>query len=758
MIGRVLSHFKIVDQVGAGGMGVVYVAEDHQLQRKVALKILPEGFASDPQRLDRFRREARVLASLNHPHIVTIHSIDEAEGIHFLIMELIEGHTLTSLISKGGMSLENISKIALPLCDALQVAHQAGVVHRDLKPDNLMIDKRGNLKVLDFGLAKIHQAAGGSDMEFLSTMTQPGLVMGTVPYMSPEQIQGQAGDARIDIFALGVVLYHMATGKLPFQGNSAAETFSSILRDNPLSITEQRPDLPDDFQRIVLRCLEKNPNHRFQTVRDASIELEGVQKRNSASPMQEEQKSGKAGFKIKAIAVLPLNNLSHLPEEDYFADGMTDTLITDLAKACPIKVISRTSVMLYKNTTKSLGEIARELGVDAVVEGSIFRAGDRVRISAQLVRVATDEHLWAERYDRKLEDVLALQDDVVRAITQKVHATLNIPLEEQRGAQRKVDPEVYLLVLRGRHAIEKRTEASFRAALEFFQKAIDLDPTYAPAYLGLADSQNMLANYGFVASKEIVSRSLAAVEKALQLDETSAEAHRVLAFIHWQFQFEWLKASAEYERSLELDPNSALTNYFFGAYLGVICFFRRSEVFLNRAAEKDPLSLLIPSVQGWVRFFERRFEEAIPYFHRVLAIDSNYHLALWFLGETLVEMGRFEEGIHSLERALDLSGKTSRLLGYTGYAYGRAGKKEEAHQTLNELKKRQAQGYVPPYFLALVYCGLGEAALAIDQLEQAYATKDTMIRDLKADAQWDTIHHEPGFQKLLQTMAYPNLE
>ncbi|MCI0444017.1 protein kinase [bacterium] len=752
MIGRVLSHFRIVDQVGAGGMGVVYVAEDTKLNRRVALKVLPEGMATDPQRLEGFRREARALASLHHPHIVTIYSIEEAEGIHFLTMELIEGHTLSSLIPAGGMALLDILKIALPLCDALDAAHKAGIVHRDLKPDNLMLDERGNLKVLDFGLAKIHKPSNITDTEFLSTVTQSNLVIGTVPYMAPEQVQGQGGDLRIDIFALGITLYCLATGKLPFKGNSAAETFSAILRDNPLPISQTRSDLPIHFSNIVQRCLEKIPKMRFQTAAEVSSQLEELQK----NPSQDRQSIEDSDFKIKAIAVLPLNNLSGLPEEDYFADGMTDTLITDLAKACPVKVISRTSVMLYKNTRKPLSEIARELGVDAVVEGSIFRAGNRVRISAQLVRVTTDEHLWAERYDRKLEDVLALQDDVVSAIIQEVNATLKIPVKEKRRTQRKIDPDVYLLVLRGRHAIEKRTEASFRVALDFFQQAIDRDPTYAPAYLGLADSQNMLANYGFVPPSEIVTRSLAAVDKALELDETSAETHRVLAFIHWQFQFDWTKAIAEYERSMELDPNSALTNYFFGVFLGVIGFFRKAEVFLKRAAEMDPLSLLIPSVQGWILFFEHRFEEAIPYFHRVLAIDANYHLAHWFLGETLIEMEKFEEGIESLDKALNLSGRSSRLLGYTGYAYGRAGKIEEARQKLIELQKRESERYVPPYFLALVHCGLGEVSLALDRLEQAFSTKDSMLRDLKSDRQWDRIHSEPRFQKLLQAMAYPS--
>jgi eukaryotic-like serine/threonine-protein kinase len=756
MIGRILLHFRILGELGAGGMGTVYLAEDLNLKRRVALKILPPAMAGDPLRLDRFRREARALAALNHPHIVTIHSIEEADGIHFLTMELVQGHTLKSLIPASGMALFDLLRFALPLCDALLAAHQAGIIHRDLKPGNIMISTEGRLKVLDFGLAKTQPLSPDASSESLSTIVPTGenVIMGTVPYMSPEQVQGHPVDSRSDIFSLGIILYELATGRLPFTGKSSAETVSSILRDTPVALKDLRPEVPFDLSRIVHRCLEKDQNRRFQTIRDIYTELQDFQKETDSSSAHGQPELGTRDTPVRSIAVLPLRNLSNLIEEEYFADGMTDILITDLAKVCRLRVISRTSVMQYKGSTKPLSLIARELGVDAIVEGSVYRAGDRVRISAQLVRAVTDEHLWAERYDRKLEDVLALQDEVVRAITQEVNATLNMP-EEKSPALRKVDPEVYLLVLKGRHAIEKRTESAFRAALNFFQEAIDRDPTYAPSYLGLADSQNMLANYGFVPQREVLKRSLAAVEKALELDERSAEAHRVLAFIHWQFQFEWKKAIAEYERSLELDANSALTNYFYGCFLGVIGFFEKSHLFLKRASEMDPLSLLIPSVQGWVRFFERRFEDAIPYYRRVLMIDPNYHVAQWFLGESLVELGNFDEGIEALEKALKLSGRISRLLGYLGYAYGRAGRITDAQNMLDELSTREKDRYVPPYFSALVYCGMGEKTRAIERLDQAYSVRDTMLRDLKADAQWDSLRDQTGFQELLQKMAFP---
>jgi TolB-like protein/Tfp pilus assembly protein PilF len=456
-----------------------------------------------------------------------------------------------------------------------------------------------------------------------------------------------------------------------------------------------------------------------------------------------------------AIAVMPLVNMSGNAADEYFADGMTEALITDLAKIGGFKVISRGSVMGFKGTTRSRVEIGRELSVEAIVEGSVLHERDRIRISARLVRAEGDEYLWADRYDRELADVLALQDEVARAIAAAVGQTL-------RGAAnatpRKVDPEVYLLDLRARHYWHQRTEVSFRSALQLFEEAVARDPTYAPAYVGMAESLNMLANYGIVPPAQIRARSLAAVRRALELDETLADAHRVLAFLHWQFEFAWDAAIAEYERALELDPHSPATTYWFGAYLGVIGFFERSYQILDRAQELDPLSLVVPSVQGWSRFFARRFDEAIPFYRQVLNIDPSFHLALWFLGEALVEMAQYEEGVAALERAYELAGRTSRLLGYLGYAYGRAGREDRARQSLAELDVREKHGYVPPYFQALVLSGLQENDRAIARLEEAYRVGDTMLRDLKADPHWDRMRVLPRFAALMRQMGYPETQ
>jgi adenylate cyclase len=453
------------------------------------------------------------------------------------------------------------------------------------------------------------------------------------------------------------------------------------------------------------------------------------------------------------IAVLPLENLSGQPEEEFFADGMTEALITDLAKIRGLKVISRGSVMRFKGTKQPLAEIGHSLGIDWIVEGSVLRSRDRVRISARLVRAETDEYLWAERYDRELADVLSLQDEVARAVAQAIDLTLH---SRVATAPRRVDPEVYLLDLRGRHFWHQRTESSFRSALRMFEDAAARDPTYAPAYIGIAESLNMLANYGLVPPRQIRPRSLAAAQRALELDPNSAEPHRLLAFAHWQFDFKWEAAITEYERSLELDPHSPATTYWFGAYLAVIGFFDRSDELLELAHEFDPLSLVVPSVRGWARIFARRFEKALPFLEEVLRIDPNFHVALWFQGEALTELGRYEEGINALRQAYELGGQTSRLLGYLGNAYGRAGRADRARECLAELEAReQRHDYVPAYFPALVLAGLGESDRVLDRLEQAYREGDTMLRDLKADPQWDPMRSLPRFEQLMRKMAYP---
>jgi TolB-like protein/Flp pilus assembly protein TadD len=552
----------------------------------------------------------------------------------------------------------------------------------------------------------------------------------------------------------------MATGRRPFAGGGLAELASAILRDQPVPISVVRPDFPPPLGRMMARCLEKDPAARIQTAAEVRDQLGSIRDAIAGAPTSRAAAGGVPSAdalrdeprQIRAIAVLPLTDLAHDPSQAFFADGMTEALITDLARLGRVRVISRTSVMRFKDTLTPLPDIARALGVDAIVEGSVLRVADRVRITAQLVRGDSEEHLWAERYERRLEDILTLQEEVAQAIAHEVDRVLGRPGGPPVGERRKVDPDVYLLDLQGRHHWNTRTERGSLAAVHCFRQAIDRDPTYGPAYVGLADAYGMLANYGIEKPRDIHAKALAAAERALTLDPESAEVHRILAFVRWQFEFDWESAAGEYERALALEPNSALTTYWYGVFLGVVGQHHRGVALLRRAGELDPLSLLIPAAQGWLHYFARQYGAALPYYRRVLEVDPDHYVTLWFLGETLVELGEYAEGIGALERSLELSGRISRLFGYLGYAYGRAGRGEEARGALAELEARRRERYVPPYFSALVLSGLRDVEGTLARLEQAWSERDTMIRDLRADSQWDWLHDQPRFQRLLERM------
>jgi TolB-like protein/Tfp pilus assembly protein PilF/predicted Ser/Thr protein kinase len=751
MIGDSLAHFRITAKLGEGGMGVVYQARDTRLGRDVAIKVLPAEFVEDAARLRRFRREARLLAAVSHPGIATIYEIGEHGEQTFLVMELVTGRTLAEAIRGGGLPPGELLSLARSLTAAVAAAHERGITHRDLKPTNVMLTPDDGVRVLDFGLARESIAESAPEAETLSgqELTDRGSALGTLPYMAPEQVRGERAGPRADVFAIGVVLFESAAGRRPFVGGSNAELASAILRDPAPELTRLASGLPSGFAAIVTRCLEKDPGRRFPSARELHDEIAAI---SAAAGTRGAAAGARSGI-ISSLAVLPLLDLSPGPPEKYFSEGVAEALITDLAKIGGFRVISRASSGQYLDTDKSDAVIGRELGVDALFHGSVQRAGERVRINARLVATEGEELLWAERYDRSLEDVLALQAEVAAAIAREVGSTLGS--EPVQASRRKVDPEVYLLELQGRHHLYKRTEDGFRTAMTIFRRAVDLDPTHAPAWVGLADAYSMLANYGHVSAAEVHSHARAAIDRAIELGEASADVHRVLAFIQWQFEFDWLEAIREYECALEIEPNSAITAHWFGAYLSVIGFFDRGQEVLALAASLDPLSLLIPSLQGWAYYFARDHETAVRYLRRVVAIDPSYFIAQWFLGEALVELEEFEEGVAALERGVECSGGASRVMGYLGYAYGRAGRREDAQRVLAELDERARESYVPPYFHALVWSGMGDAEKTLETLERAYEARDTMIRDLLVDAQWDWLRETDRFQTLFDKMGYP---
>ena len=746
--GTRLGPYEILSPLGAGGMGEVYRARDTRLDREVAIKVLPEQLAKDSDALRRFEREAKAVAALSHPNVLVIYDVGQEGGRSFIVTELLQGEPLCDRLQRSPLPWTEAVHVALAIARGLTAAHAHGIVHRDLKPGNLFLTTDGILKILDFGLARLVGRPTDVSDSTVTLETKPGTMLGTLPYMSPEQVRGQSIDVRTDIFSFGCVLFEMVAGKKAFSAETSADLAAAILTTWPPDFPTADCDVPRELQRIVSHCLEKDPAQRFQSAVDLAFSLEGMISPGDESASATEGASTRSG-QILSIAVLPFENLSGDPTQEYYADGMTDALIANLAKIAAIRVISRTSVMQYKGAKKPLPEIAKELRVEAVVEGTVLCVEKRIRVTAQLIEAAADRHMWAESYDRDLQDILGLQSEVARAIVNEVNIEISADESHRLSATSTVDPDVHLLVLKGRHQWEIRTERSFRDGLRCFRKALQKDPAHAPAYVGLADCYNMLVNYGFIRVSDGTPQAKAALEKALGLDPISGEAHRALAQMKWQCEFDWTSAYEQYQRALSLDPNSSLTRHWYGAFLAVWGRFDEGIAELKRAQELDPLSLSIPAVIGWIHYFARRFDQAIEYHQRMLAIDPEFLLGHWFLGQALVELGRNEEGIAELEKAADLSNRSSRMLAYLGYGLGRAGRHGEANALLAELDDRSRRGFVPPYFLALIHCGLGQEKRALDCLERAWELPDTMIRDLKVDPSLEVIRADPRYHELL---------
>jgi serine/threonine-protein kinase len=653
MVGKTLSQFRITARLGAGGMGEVYLAEDTRLKRKVAIKVLPEEMADDPQRLERFQREAEAIAALNHPNIVAIHEIGESDSVHFLVMELVDGRQLGEVIPSGGLALDKLFGYAIPLADALAAAHDKGILHRDLKPGNVMVNEEGRVKVLDFGLAKLRERSDDQgDQTHLATdsITQEGLILGTAAYMSPEQAEGKTIDHRSDIFSLGVVLYEMATGKRPFKGDTNLSLLSSILKDKPQPVSEVKTGLPRHLGRIILRgptTTAPTPTAgKKMGLIAAGVALAVValvvafllSRPPSTTPVEPGRPQ------IRSLAVLPLDNLTGDPEQEFFVDGMTEALITDLSKIGSLKVISRTSIMQYKDVQKPLPEIGRELNVDGIVEGSVQRAGDRVRISAQLVEAATDQHVWAESYERNFEDIFALQSEVAKAIAEEIQVTLSPEEETRLTTTRQIDPAAHEAYLKGRFFWNKRESEAVQRGLELFQQALEIDPSYAMAWVGVADSHIVASgDYLGLPAAEANDRARAAALRALELDESLAEAHISLAAVKMEGDWDLEGSEKEYQRGLELNPGYATGHQWYAELLSAMGRHEDSIAEMKKALELDPLSLIINASLGWRYFYAGRFEEALEQCLKTLEMEPLFVNGAWCAGQSLVGSGQVLE-------------------------------------------------------------------------------------------------------------------
>lgn len=774
MIGETISHYKILEELGRGGMGVVYKAEDTKLKRTVALKFLPPGLTSDPEAKERFVHEAQAASALEHPNICNIHEIDEtADGQIFICMAHYEGEPLKNMIERGPLKLDKAIETAIRIGEGLARAHESDITHRDIKPANIMITSRGEVKIVDFGLAKL---AGKTKL------TKEGSTLGTVEYMSPEQARGEDVNHRTDIWSLGVVFYELLTGRPPFGGDYDQAVIYSILNEEPAPVTSLRAGLPLEVDRVLAKALAKNPGERYQHACDLLVDLRSLLKQimPGATPQRIVSKKSKKNLTlllggvliiiivffllrniifpekaevIDSIAVLPLENLSRDPEQEYFTDGMTENLIANLARISALKVISRTSVMRYKDTDKSLPEIARELNVDAVIEGSVLRAGDRVRITAQLVEAKEDRHIWANTYDRDLNDILDLQSEVARAIAHEIKIELTPGENARLTEERKVNPEAHEAYLKGRYHWNKRTKTDLEKSVVHFEDAIRIDPDYATAYAGLADAYIVLADWGHILPKDGYAKAKEIALRALELDENNAEAHTAYAAALKLHEYKWKEAEEEYKLAIELNPSYATARQWHAEQLWSQGRFDEAFQQIERAQELDPLSLIISTVRGSIYLYARRYDDAIDQCKKALELDSGFWLAHQILGIAYTEKGMYEAALEEKKVTMMLVGAESDKIAALEQAFRRDGIKGIDMWLIEEGIELYDEKYNKPYYYAAAYARVGEIDKAFECLEKTYEVGSMYILYIASEPALDTLRSDARFDDLLRRVG-----
>ena len=732
--GTRLGPYEILSPVGAGGMGEVYRARDTRLDRDVAVKVLPEALVADKEALARFEREAKAVAALSHPNILSIHDFGREGSVAYAVMELLEGETLRERLDAGPIPQRRAIDWALQVAQGLAAAHERGIVHRDLKPQNVFVTRDGIVKILDFGLVKRRSEGSGRE-ESSSVPTTPGtrtgVILGTVGYMSPEQVRGLPTDYRSDIFSLGVVLFEMLAGERAFRRESDVETMMATLRDDPFDGSPAARSLPPELQEILGHCLEKSPEERFQSARDLAFALK-VAEREGRSPSSGRTDSGDrlrsrgapADPSKSSIAVLPFRNLSAEKENEYFSDGVTEEIISALTKIEALRVASRTSAFAFKGKDEDVRRIGAALGVASVLEGSVRQSGKRLRISAQLINVADGYHLWSERYDREMADVFEVQDEIARSIAEALKVRL-LPAEEAvlstRGTE---DVEAYNDYLKGRYYFNRREAPE---AIVEFERALQRDPRYTDAYTGLADSYCIYGFYGGIPTLDAFARARAAARKAEELEPESADVRVSLALVEHYFGWDLVKEEAETRRAIRIAPASAVAYSWLGLMLA---FNGRTEEALEmsrKATELEPFSANAQTNVAWAYYASRRFDQAIAEFRQALHIDPNAPYPLWAIGMTYMQAGRHGDAIASLEKAVEVTtGRQSHYIGLLGGAYAAAGRRKEAQDLLDELRRRSATEYIPPFHLAYLYPPMGEAEEAITALERACEERNAL--------------------------------
>jgi serine/threonine protein kinase/cytochrome c-type biogenesis protein CcmH/NrfG len=755
--GKELNHYKIRSPLGKGGMGEVFLAEDSRLDRKIALKILPPDVASDPSRLSRFESEAKAIAALNHPNIVTIFSVEQAEGIHFLTMELVQGQTLTQAIPEGGFHLPQLLTIAIGIAEALAAAHNKGIIHRDLKPGNIMLNDELRVKVLDFGLAKFNRNESVSDSSQIETRMQTGegVVVGTVPYMSPEQLRGAELDHRTDIFSFGIILYEMATGKRPFCEASTAELISAILKDVPPPINEIRIELPRDLGRLVDRCLEKDPERRIQTAKDVRNELDSMRRDLETGTHRWSSSTAlRAETREKSIAVLPFVNHSNNPDDEHFSDGITEEILIALAQVDKLRVAARTSSFFFKGKNEELKVIGEKLNVTSVLEGSIRRAGSRLRITAQLIDVSSGFHLWSERYDREMTDVFEIQDEIAAAIVSKLKISLSENSEKQLVKRGTENLEAYELYLKGR-VFQHRRGRSVAQALEYFGKAAQLDPNYADVFAMMSDSFRSLVSYGVRPAPEMMPRAKGAAQRALSLDPDNAQAYLTLAHVALTFDRDFNRAYECWMRALELDPDHAQARADYALWWLSMLHGKWDEAVLEmkKAVTIDPLSSWVAGMNSMVLTGSGEHAAGIAEAQRAVELDPESFIARWAMVEVYARSKDYAKVVAAAEPALQMSGRNPMVLATYGIAQSHIGNQHATEAVYAELSARQNTEYIQPFWMASVAAASGRVDQAMKIAKQAVEERNPQVICARHIPEWELLRNHADFPMLLKEIG-----
>jgi TolB-like protein/tetratricopeptide (TPR) repeat protein len=816
MIGTILNHYEVLRELGRGAMGTVYLAHDHRLDRKVALKLLPPELVADDLRRRRFDRESRALAALNHPNIVTVHSVEEADGQPFIVMEWVQGRTLLDLIPLRGLTVDRALELAIPIADGVAQAHAAGIIHRDLKPSNVMVRDDGVVKVLDFGISKSEPETVADGAAIRADLTAEGRVMGTLPYMSPQQVLGMPLDARSDVFSLGVILYEMLAGVRPFHGEGHATLAAAILQQ-PAPLLERLAAVPPDVARVVQRCLEKEPSHRYASARELRDALVEIQRRRLSSsvalPVVPElppppttlmlpavsatlpaappprralrltvvlatvaalallgavalwrrlppalevgaspgaRTASPAGI---AIAVLPLRNLSGDAAQDYFSDGTTEAVIANLARIGGLRVTSRDSAMRYRATQKPLADIARELGVAWVVEGSVQRSGQQVMMVMQLVEPATGTVRWGDTFQGPLTDIFFFQRQAAESVARHTRGGIS-PTDRSRLAKvQEVDSAVYESYLKARYLINKRTSESLQQALQELDHALARDPGYALAWAARAECYYSLGSFGYAVfpPSQTIPKAEEAARRAVQLDDTLAEAHTALAMTLMQ-DWRWDESDREFQRALELNPSSADACSKYTRYLIAVGRHHESIEMARRARVLDPLSPIVSFLEGTAYYWAGDYDRALEVAQAALEIQDFwlYHL---LAGESQSRQGRFAAGDAELRRAQALDRKNLFVLGAIGKNLARWGRTQEARAVLADLEQRSAHEYVAPTLLAKLHFALGETDPGFALLQKAWIERDQSLSFLKTDVDYEMVRADPRYREMVHRVG-----